>query len=78
MGVSFSRIGPIEWEEVDKPMFDRLKRDLGIRAILALILVCALVAMVFTRQAIPEAFLTLVSMAVAFYFSNKTTMDKTQ
>ena len=55
---------------------DRLKKDLGIRAILALILVCSLVAMIFTGRNVPEGFMSIVTAAVVFYFANRSTIDK--
>lgn len=58
-------------------MFDRLKKDLGIRAVLALILVVALIVMVFMSRAVPKEYIALVTMAVTFYFANRSTMDKT-
>ena len=57
---------------------DRLKRDFGIRAILALILVCSVVVMIFKGISVPEGFLSLVTAAVVFYFANRSTLDKSQ
>lgn len=54
----------------------KLIQDFGIRALLAVILVLSMVGMIFTDKNVPEGFITLVSMAVAFYFSNRSTMDK--
>ena len=63
-------------------MFDRLKRDLGIRAILALILVLGAVVFVgismYTGKNIPEAFMTMAGMVIQAYFANRSTLDKPQ
>lgn len=63
-------------------MFDRLKRDLGIRAILALEIVTATV--VFTgismvyKAPVPEYFTGLAAFVAGFYFGNRSAMDKPQ
>lgn len=63
-------------------MSDRLKRDLGIRALLALILVTAAVGLVtvsmVTGKNVPEAFMTMAGMVVQAYFMNRGTLDKPQ
>lgn len=63
-------------------MNERLKKDLGIRAILALILVVAAVGLVsvsmVTGENVPEAFMTMVGMVVQAYFTNRGTLDKPQ
>jgi len=72
------RAGPANYGEVEK--MERLKRDFGIRAILALILVAAAVVFVgislYTGKNIPEAFMTMVGMVVQAYFTNRATLDK--
>ncbi|GAB4272146.1 hypothetical protein [Thermincola ferriacetica] len=68
---------------------ERLKKDLGIRALLALILVTAFIGMIYVLlilfgkttiskdvMAVVAIFGNLVTMAVTFYFSNKSTLDK--
>ena len=63
-------------------MNDRFKKDLGIRAILALILVVAAVGLVtvsmVTGKNVPEAFMTMAGMVVQAYFMNRGTLDKLQ
>lgn len=58
----------------------KLIQDFGIRALLALILVVAVVVFVgvsmHTGKNIPEAFMGLVSFAVGYYFGNRSTLDK--
>jgi len=54
----------------------RIIRDLGIRAILALILVSSLIVMIFLKMEVPEGFMTLVTAVVTYYFSNRSTLDK--
>jgi len=65
-----------------KRMFERLKRDLGIRAALSLILIVSAVVFVgismFTGKTVPESFMVLVAAVVTYYFSNRSTMDKPQ
>jgi hypothetical protein len=43
----------------------------SVRAILALALVAALIALVLSGQAIPDAFAPIVASVVAFYFAGK-------
>lgn len=54
----------------------KLFNDIGVRALLALILVFALVLMIFIGKKIPAEFFALVTMAVTFYFANRSTLDK--
>jgi hypothetical protein len=76
--ISYSRIGPVDWEV---KQLERLKRDFGIRALLAFELITAVI--IFTGLsmlkgvAIPEAFMGLAAFAAGFYFGNRSTMDKT-
>jgi hypothetical protein len=76
--ISIGKAGPANYGEVDK--VERLKKDFGIRAILALILVTAAVIFVgislYTGKNIPEAFMTMVGMVVQAYFMNRATLDK--
>jgi hypothetical protein len=74
--VSSSRIGPCDTSEKELIKVDRLKRDLGIRAILALILVVAFIVMIFMRIDVPEGYGALATAAVMFYFANRSTLDK--
>lgn len=79
--MSVGRAGPANYgdpEEGGIKMFDRLKKDLGIRAILALILVTAFIVMIFMRINVPEGYGALATAAVMFYFANRSTMDKPQ
>ena len=63
-------------------MFDRLKKDLGVRGLLALEIITA--AIVFTglsmvnKVPVPEFFTGLAAFAAGFYFGNRSTMDKPQ
>lgn len=54
----------------------RIVHDLGIRAILALLMVLSLIIMIFMKVEIPEGFVTLVTAIVTYYFSNRSTLDK--
>ncbi len=80
--MTVGRAGPADYGDPEKGgnKVERLKKDLGIRALLALILVVAGVALVtlamLTGKNIPEAFLTMVGMVVQAYFMNRSTLDK--
>ena len=92
--ISVGRAGPADYGEPEKggnTMFDRLKRDLGIRAILALILVTAFIGIVFLLlikfggmeiskdvMAVVMVFSNIVTQAIQSYFSNRQTLDKPQ
>lgn len=55
---------------------ERLKRDFGIRAILALILVLGWIAMIFMSVNVPAEYKAVTGASVVFYFSNRSTLDK--
>lgn len=83
--ICIGRAGPADYgdpKEGGNKMFDRLKKDLGIRGLLAIELITA--AIVFTgismvkQVSIPEAFMGLATFAAGFYFGNRSTMDKPQ
>jgi len=54
----------------------RLIKDFGIRALLATSIVWAYLYFIGSAKNIPEGMTALVSMAVGFYFGNRSTMDK--
>jgi len=76
--ISVGKAGPANYGEVKR--VERLKRDFGIRALLAFELITATI--IFTgismikQVNIPEAFMGLAAFAAGFYFGNRSTMDK--
>lgn len=74
--LSVGRAGPADYGEPEGGNTMKILNDLGVRAILALILVCAIVIMVGAKIAVPKELWILATAAVTFYFSNRSTLDK--
>lgn len=81
--ISVGRAGPADYGDSEGGiMVERLKKDLGIRAVLAIVLVVAAVGLVtvsmITGKNVPEAFMTMAGMVVQAYFMNRGTLDRPQ